>query len=117
MSLTSLRLSLDYYAEIDAANDRFEKKQGERRAAKLSDQETEYRAAALYEKVAKKAARYANREKAGYSSVPLATHPECVVTRVIAMFAAKGIKAQHIFNEHTPRYDVLDIDLSTVRIG
>mgnify|MGYP007005602424 CR=1 FL=1 len=47
----------------------------------------------------------------------LKTHPECVIERVIAMLAEKGIVAKHTYNEFEPRFDHLEVDLSTVKVG
>lgn len=99
---------------MDDANDKYEAAQAKKRAENLPDDEIARRGNILYGKVMAVAAKHTSH---GTSRVPLATHPECVVERVIAMLKEKGVKAKHVYNEHTPRYDKLEIDMSTVKIG
>lgn len=117
MSLTTLRNMQGYYESVDDANDRYEASQAKKRAEKLPEDEIARRSNILYGKVCAALWKHAHRMGHGRSSVPLATHPECVVQRVIDMLKAKGIESKHIYNEHTPQYDMLEIDLKTVKIG
>jgi hypothetical protein len=114
MSMTTLGKMQDYYREMDDAEDRYYASQSKKRGVKLDPDEVARRANILYGKVTKVIGKYASN---GTSNVPLATHPECVVQRVIDMLAQKGIKAEHVYNELHPTYDALKIDMASVKIG
>lgn len=113
MSMTSLHKMREYYRDLDDAQDRYEASQAKKRSEKLAPDELARRANILYGKVTKVAMKYAEN---GVSEVPLATHPECVVNRVIEMLASKNIKAKHVYNEMFPKYDILRLDLCKLKI-
>jgi hypothetical protein len=114
MSLYGLQKQFEYYRDVDQQLDDYSAAQTKRRAVILPEAELQVEATELHGKILNTMMKHARN---GWSNVPLKTHPECVINRVIAMLAEKGIKAKHSYNEHTPKYDHLGIDLSTVKVG